>query len=78
MVRESESERHAMWKEVKCCILTQNHSIEVAIIIVLLCWQIFMQWQEKTIYRQNDYNCSLSIHFNFWIEMVCVHALMFI
>ena len=34
-----ESERHMTQKEAKFCILTQNQSFEVAIIIILLSWQ---------------------------------------
>ena len=53
MAQKSESERCAMQNEVKCCILTQNHSIdhELAIIIILLSCQFSLNDSNERSYR---------------------------
>ena len=54
-----------MRKEAKGRISMQNHSFEVAIIIVLSSWQLPPYHGEERSYGKNDSNYSLSIHFSF-------------
>ena len=67
MVPKSESDRHATQKEAKCSSISiQNHTFEVAIVIVMLSWKFTLYSAKKEAsYRKNDCKFSLSIPFSF-------------
>ena len=47
---------------------------EWATVIILLSWQFSLHGGKERSYGLNDCNCSLSIHFSSWIQMVCAHG----
>ena len=75
MAQISESMRYSYKaKESQALYFDSKQFFEWATVIILLSWQFSLHDDKERSYGLNDCNCSFSIHFSFWIQMVCTHG----
>ena len=77
MAPKSESDRHATQKEAKCSIAIQNHTFEVAIVIVMFSWQFSLYSGKKEAIGKviaNFHSPSLSVFEFKWYECASIYV----